>query len=41
MVDEDPVPKEIVEAVKKQEQLYLNVIGGDLDDDDEKMVGVR
>ncbi|KLO82301.1 Uncharacterized protein LW93_9493 [Fusarium fujikuroi] len=35
LVDEDPVPKEIVDAVKKQEQLYLNVIGGDLDDDDE------
>jgi hypothetical protein len=34
LVDEDEVPKEVLEAVKKQEQLHLNVIGGDLDDDE-------
>ncbi|VTT60195.1 unnamed protein product [Fusarium fujikuroi] len=32
LVDEDPVPKEIVDAVKKQEQLYLNLSLKDTED---------
>ncbi|KAF4444162.1 hypothetical protein F53441_11220 [Fusarium austroafricanum] len=35
LVDEDEVPKEVLEACKAQPQLHLNVIGGDLSDDDD------